>query len=196
MALHTKKTMMRCFEEMLREMSFDKITVSALVKRSNISPNTFYYHYSDIYALLDAYLNEQIGFYASTDVTGEEWNRRAKEFLYTCREEPKIIYHLYDSMARDHLERYIYTMPAKSFRLQAERLCTGVPVPVEKINEIAEICQYAYIGFVLQFLWGKMTADIDAGINRIANLFRMLVAQARAQGLAGGGAGGLSVPRL
>ena len=53
MALYTKKAIMRTFQQMLEEMPFDKITVSALVRRCEISSNTFYYHYQDIYALLD-----------------------------------------------------------------------------------------------------------------------------------------------
>ena len=54
MALYTKKLLMSTFQEMLEELPFDRITVAALVKRAGISPNTFYYHYQDIYALLDA----------------------------------------------------------------------------------------------------------------------------------------------
>lgn len=46
MALYTQKAIMRAFGEMLEEMPFDKITVTALVKRcSNQAPITFYYHY-------------------------------------------------------------------------------------------------------------------------------------------------------
>ena len=48
MALYTKKLIMSTFQEMLEELPFDKITVTALVKRAGISPNTFYYHYQDI----------------------------------------------------------------------------------------------------------------------------------------------------
>ena len=55
MALYTKKLIMTAFAEMLEELPFDKITVAALVKRAGVSPNTFYYHYEDIYALLDAW---------------------------------------------------------------------------------------------------------------------------------------------
>ena len=58
MALYTKKLIMSTFQEMLEELPFDKITVAALVKRAGISPNTFYYHYQDIYALLDAWFRE------------------------------------------------------------------------------------------------------------------------------------------
>ena len=50
MALLTKRVIMTTFQQMLEEMPFDKITVSALVRRCQISSNTFYYHYQDIYA--------------------------------------------------------------------------------------------------------------------------------------------------
>ena len=60
MALLTKGAIMGAFEEMLEEMAFDKITVSALVKRSGISPNTFYYHYCDKYALLNEWFGMKL----------------------------------------------------------------------------------------------------------------------------------------
>lgn len=41
---------------MLRKQPFDTITVSALVAKSEVSPNTFYYHYRDICDLPDTWL--------------------------------------------------------------------------------------------------------------------------------------------
>ena len=43
----TENAIMEHFEQMLREMPFDKITVTALARHCEISPNTFYYHFSD-----------------------------------------------------------------------------------------------------------------------------------------------------
>lgn len=57
MANHTKRIIMQTFEEMLDEMPFGKITVSALVERCDISSNTFYYHFKDIYDLLEVWLD-------------------------------------------------------------------------------------------------------------------------------------------
>ena len=61
MALYTKKLLMSTFQEMLEELPFDRITVAALVKRAGISPNTFYYHYQDIYDLLDVWMSTRLG---------------------------------------------------------------------------------------------------------------------------------------
>ena len=55
MALSTNRLIMSAFQEMLEEMPFDRITVSALVKCAGVSSNTFYYHYRDIYELLDVW---------------------------------------------------------------------------------------------------------------------------------------------
>lgn len=56
MANYTQKAILNVFEEILHQMPFDKITVSALVAKCEISSNTFYYHYRDIYDLLETWL--------------------------------------------------------------------------------------------------------------------------------------------
>ena len=61
MALLTQKAILMTFEEMLEEMPFDKITVSALVRRCGVSSNTFYYHYQDIYDFLDVWMSTRLG---------------------------------------------------------------------------------------------------------------------------------------
>ena len=38
----TEQAILTTFQEMLREMPFDKVTVTELVRRCEISPNTFY----------------------------------------------------------------------------------------------------------------------------------------------------------
>ena len=60
MANYTHKAILQTFDEMLMEMPFEKITVSALVARCEISSNTFYYHFQDIYDLLDEWMDEQM----------------------------------------------------------------------------------------------------------------------------------------
>lgn len=102
MALYTKKLIMTTFQEMLAEMPFDRITVSALVKRAGVSPNTFYYHYQDIYALLDDWFQKQVD---ALVPAGEpiEWKPVTKNILRECRAHSKIIYHVFDSLSRDRL---------------------------------------------------------------------------------------------
>ncbi len=59
MTQFTQKAIIQTFLSMLEETPFDRITVSALVARCGISSNTFYYHFQNIYDLLNAWLEEE-----------------------------------------------------------------------------------------------------------------------------------------
>ena len=79
MANYTEKAIFRAFEELLEEKPFDKITVSAIVSKSEVSANTFYYHFQDIYDLLDKWLDRKKNqFFAMTQLTGS-WTDRLRE---------------------------------------------------------------------------------------------------------------------
>ena len=57
----TKKWIRRAFTELIAEKkSINKITVSELADRADITKTTFYYHYEDIYAVAEEFENELI----------------------------------------------------------------------------------------------------------------------------------------
>ena len=170
MALYTKKLIMSTFETMLAEMPFDKITVATLVKRAGISPNTFYYHYQDIYALLDVWFQEN----AEAFIPAEkpiEWKSVTKSVLRRCKEHSKTIYHVFDGLSRDRLERYIFSLTDDAFSRVVHQAAEGRDISEEKLRSIASFCRYAFIGFVMQFFWNGMENDIDESVDRLGTLF-------------------------
>ena len=170
MALYTMKLIMSAFQEMLEEMPFDRITVAALVRRAGISPNTFYYHYQDIYALLDAWFREKVAQFTPGD-TPIEWKSATKEMLRQCRAHPKTVYHVFDALSRDRLERYIFSLTDDVFWRAVVQAAEGRDVPEERLRSVASFCRYAYIGFVMQFFWNRMENDIDESVERLGELF-------------------------
>lgn len=51
--IKTKENLKKSLAELLLKKSIDKITISELAKKANISRNAFYSHYEDIFALFD-----------------------------------------------------------------------------------------------------------------------------------------------
>lgn len=181
MARYTQRLILTTFEDMLNEMPFEKITVSALVKRCDVSPNTFYYHYRDIYALLNVYLSSRFGDYLTEErIAREGWRATTKALLEDCRQCANIIYHIYDSISRDALERYVFSITDDVFYRQvkaaAER--SGGSANDERLHEIAELCRYAFLGYFLKFLWSRMNDDIDKAIDSLGDLFTAFVTHA------------------
>ena len=171
MALYTQKAILRTFQQMLEEMPFDKITVSALVRRCEISSNTFYYHYQDIYALLEVWLKERLAPYSQYD----DWKEAIKAFLKDCRENRALIYHLYDCLSRDILVHSVFTMTDDASTRKIREYSAGDRVSEETIWELTFMCRYVVLGFFTQFLWNRMEGDVDRLVDRIAGHLEDLV---------------------
>lgn len=171
MALLTKGAIMGAFEEMLAEMTFDKITVSALVKRSGISPNTFYYHYSDKFELLNEWFGLKL-----RDIRKDEddfacWQNKIKIFFRMCRDNPKLIHHIVDSLSREQLEHYIFQITDTVFLSYVRKKTDGRGVSEKKAREIARFYTYAFIGFFLEYIWNDMEDDVDERVDNLSAMF-------------------------
>lgn len=181
MARYTQRLILATFEQMLTEMPFDKITVSALVKRCDISPNTFYYHYQDIYALLNAFLEHRFGKYTEEEYMEEVgWRAATKALLADCKRSEKLIYHVYNSLSRDVLERYVFSITDDVFYRQVKRAdsAQGGGNTDIRLREIAGICRYAFLGFFLRFIWSRMEDDIDKSVDSLGELLTGFVEHA------------------
>ena len=171
MALYTQKAIMRTFQQMLEEMPFDKITVSALVRRCEISPNTFYYHYQDIYALLNVWFHMEFDQYMQLSDESFDWVSAAKAMLRDCKTHPKTIYHVFNSLSRDQLEQYVFTSTDDVFYHLVCLRASGRQMEEADLKCISSFCRYAFIGFFVQFLWNRMEDDIDESVDRLSVFF-------------------------
>lgn len=183
MALYTQKAIMRTFQQMLEEMPFDKITVSALVRRCEISSNTFYYHYRDIYALLIVWFHSVFDQFVPQD--GEHYNQDScaaiKAMLYMCKEHPRTIYHVFDSLSRDQLEQYVFSLTDDVFLKAVQHMVDTSRIPERELGNITSFCRYAFIGFFLKFLWGHMEENIEESVDALCQMFEDFVISSAAR---------------
>ncbi len=175
MALLTKKVIMATFEEMLVEMPFDKISVLALVKRSSISANTFYYHYEDKYALLNDWFSIRLKQMREEMAGTKSLNSNLKVFFVTCRNNPNIIYHIVDSLSKDELEHYMYNSTYDVFHRYVRAKAWGRGLTSDEINRIAEYFSYSFIGFFLKFMWDGMQDDISDRVDDLSDFFIAII---------------------
>lgn len=174
MKQQTKKIIMLSFKNMLERMPFDKITVSALVRECEINHNTFYYYYHDIYQLLDEWIEWELDRSLS-----ENGNRRLednlKKLLYKCRDNSKIIYHIFGSLSRDHLEQYLFTTTNGALYQQIYEKARDKKISDVNIQNITDFCRYALMGYFLRFLWNNMEEDIENEVDNIAHMLDIFI---------------------
>lgn len=162
MANNTERIILETFEEMLEEMPFYKITVSSLVKRCRISPNTFYYHYEDIFDLLENWIGNWLSQLPSSD----DWLINAKALLRKCQEKEKIVGNVLNYLSKEQIEQTIFSTDDDDIFLSFVDNTPGSNVLSElKRRNIADFCRYAVIGFFLRFVWNHSDSDIDTVVD-------------------------------
>ncbi|MEA4826638.1 MAG: TetR-like C-terminal domain-containing protein [Clostridium sp.] len=168
---YTKKMIRQVFINMLNERPLNKITVKDVVKECEINRNTFYYYYTDLYAVLSEIFQTElqtvIDEYNDTLSWEESFILAAKFAL-----ENKIaIYHVYNSMQREELENYIYNISGNVMIRYVEKVSEGISASSRDKKLIASFYQCALTEMVLRWIATGMKEEPDTIVKRIGLLF-------------------------
>ncbi len=176
MAKQTQKFIMSTFMQLLEGESLDKITVRDIVEECEINRNTFYYHYSDIYDLIDDVFRVETEKFMSDDVDenttfGEEYERAACFVL----KYKKAILHIYDSKKRDVLQNYLETLAFSFISRFVKKEADGYGLPDEDIDYITGFYTHAIVGNTLGWIKRKLPSGQEKFIARTAGTFNATV---------------------
>lgn len=176
MAKQTQKFIMSTFMQLLEGESLDKITVRDIVEECEINRNTFYYHYSDIYDLLDDVFRVETEKFMSEDIDenttfGEEYERAARFVLKYKR----AIFHIYDSKKRDVLQNYLETLAFSFISRFVKKEADGYGLPDEDIDYITGFYTHAIVGNTLGWIKRKLPSGQEKFIARTAGTFNATV---------------------
>lgn len=172
MANYTKQAILDVFKDLLDKEPLDKITVQEIVTECGISRNTFYYHFGDIYALLDALVQEDIAALLQRRQAGASWAEDMERAIAYILENRRRVTHVYRSTNHEQLERL--------FRLATEDLLSeyvrsqahDLTVPEEDIETIVYFYQSAFVGGLLDWMRRGMRDDLGVILRRIHRLTR------------------------
>ncbi len=176
MAKQTQKFIMSTFMQLLEGESLDKITVRDIVEECEINRNTFYYHYSDIFDLLDDVFRVETDKFMSEDIDenttfGEEYERAACFVL----KYKKAILHIYDSKKRDVLQNYLETLAFSFISRFVKKEADGYGLPDEDIDYITGFYTHAIVGNTLGWIKRKLPSGQEKFIARTAGTFNATV---------------------
>jgi len=168
---YTRKMIRDAFIKMLNECQLNKITVKDIATACEINRNTFYYYYTDVYALLSELFQTEL------QIVIDEYNDTLsweESFLVAAKfaiENKKAIYHVYNSMQREELENYIYNVSGNVMIRYIEKVSSGISASLEDKKLIASFYQCALTEMVLRWIASGMKEDPDNIIRRIGQLF-------------------------
>ena len=182
---YTKKKIREEFIKILNERPLNKITVKDIASACDINRNTFYYYYTDVYALLSELFQTELQ--TVTDEYNDTFSWEESFIVATkfALENKIAINHVYNSMQREELEDYIYNVSGHVMNRYVEKVSDGISASSGDKKLIASFYQCALTEMVLRWIASGMKEDPDTIIRRIGRLFdgRIALSLKRSAGL-------------
>jgi len=166
----TKQAIVDTFIKLLNEKPLSKITVTEIIETCGISRNTFYYHFEDIYGLINYLFQKEIEkIQQITDVsdTLSEECSLVLDFLISNKTALK---HIYDSAEKHQLENYIFQALDKVMFDFIKKLVADTDAAEDDIHFLARYHKHALIGFITEWLSSENDEDLIDLLNRISHL--------------------------
>lgn len=155
----TKRALEASLKKMLLQKPIDKITINDITEDCGISRMTFYYHFKDIYDLVEWCCMEDAAKALDGKKTHSNWQEGFLQIFEAVRENKPFIMNVYCSVSREQIERYLYQVTYNLLKDVVEEQAQGLKVSEEDKAFVADLYKYGFVGLMLDWIRGDMRDD-------------------------------------
>lgn len=166
----TKKALEVSLKNLLLKKPLNKITINDIAEDCGISRMTFYYHFKDIYDLVEWSCIEDASKALQGKKTYDTWQEGLLNIFYAVQENKPFIMNVYNSVSREQVEQYLYKLTYDLLIGVVEEKSVGKTIRQEDKELIAHFYKYAFVGIMLDWIRGGMMADPQKTVNEISTM--------------------------
>ena len=178
MANFTKQAIKASFMKLLNQKPLSKISVRDIVEDCGINRNSFYYHFQDIYALLEWIYTTDAQRLLEGKRDGDTWQQGFLQVLKYIRDNRALVRNTYHSVSRELLEGYLYRVTYQLMRDVVEERAAGTQVPEEDRAFLAHFYKYAFVGLTVEWMQGGMKEEPARLVSRVNTVMEGNIAAA------------------
>jgi probable dihydroxyacetone kinase regulator len=158
MALTTKDALADSFKRLLSRRSFDKITVKDIVEDCGVNRQTFYYHFHDIYDLIEWIFQDAADSVDETSLDYDDWVSGLERLLRFLQENRLLILNAYNSISHEVVARYVHQMlrPYCLAIVEHQAQALEKVSSEENIDFVADMMTLTASGLILEWIGRQM----------------------------------------
>lgn len=147
----TKKAIEESLRKLLKEKPLDEITVKDLVEDCGISRQTFYYHFQDIYGVVE-WRFQRVTQELLNQMQDNDWKKTIELLLDMMSQNKSLLLNTYRAFDRSYLERYLtrWTKPLLT-RIISER-AQKYHIDADALDFIVDIYVFGLVNVLLNWL--------------------------------------------
>ena len=170
MSQTTKRALEASLKHLLLQKPLDKTTIADIAEDCGVNRMTFYYHFKDIYDLVEWSCVEDAAKALDGKKTYDTWQRGFLQIFRAVAQNKPFILNVYHSVSREQVEIYLYKLTYDLLIGVVEEKAAGKQVRQEDKEFIANFYKYAFVGLMLEWIKGGMKEDPERIIDRLSTL--------------------------
>lgn len=155
----TKRALEASLKNLLLKKPLDKITINDITEDCGINRMTFYYHFKDIYDLIEWCCVEDAKKALEGKKTYDTWQQGFLQIFEAVLDNKPFILNVYHSVSREQVEIYLYKLTYDLLIGVVEEKSAGMNVREEDKRFIADFYKYAFVGLMLDWVKHDMKGD-------------------------------------
>lgn len=178
MSQFTKRALEDSLKHLLLQKPLNKITINDIAEDCGINRMTFYYHFKDIYDLVEWSCLEDAQRALDGKKSYETWQQGFVQIFHAVRENKVFVMNVYRCVNREQVEKYLVPLTDQLIMGVITERAAGMTVREADQQFIAQVYSYAFVGIMLDWIRDDMRADPEELVNRLAMVIRGGITQA------------------
>ena len=157
--MNTKQAIAESLKHLLLKKPITKITINDITEDCHISRMTFYYHFNDIYDLVEWACEEVACAALSDDRTADTWQMGFQSLMEAVRANKPFIINVYRSVDRAQIEHYLLRVTEKLLMSVVEEQSKDLLISDENKRYVANFFKFGFVGIMLEWIHYDMKEE-------------------------------------
>lgn len=167
---NTKRALGDSLKQRLKEKPLEKITITDICSGCKVNRQTFYYHFQDIYDLVEWIYLDEAGHAMGKNATYDTWMDAYLQIFEYALHEKTFAISTYHSISREYLESFLYKQTYQLLYGVVHEVSKQYAVKEEDKAFIANFYKYAFVGLILDWVGKGMKEDPHIIVNKAKNI--------------------------
>ena len=168
----TKRALEQSLKNLLLKKPLTKITVGDITDDCGINRMTFYYHFKDIYDLVEWSCLEDAKRALDEKKTYDTWQQGLLQIFKAVQENKPFILNVYRCVHREQVEKYLQPLVDQLLLNVINEEAAGITVRDEDKQFIAQIYSYMFIGLMLDWIKDDMREAPQQIVEKLSKLIK------------------------
>ena len=155
----TKHALAESLKKLLLKKPLNKITINDLTTDCGISRMAFYYHFKDIYDLVEWACLEESRKALQGKKTYDTWQEGLLQIFEAVYENKPFIINAYNAISREQIENFLFQLTHDLIMSVVEEQARSTSLTQEQKSLIADFYKYSFVGIMLDWIRQGMNSD-------------------------------------